>query len=90
MKSILSSLGERISIGESFGIYNLKGYSIDIAMPRKEDNRGDGHKDFDICVDPFIGTYKAALRRDFTFLILNSYQKIGCKITDLWILHPII
>ena len=41
LKSILSSLGERISIGESFGIYNLKGYSIDIAMPRKEDNRGD-------------------------------------------------
>ena len=67
LESILDSLGERISIGESFGIYNLKGYSIDIAMPRKEDNRGDGHKDFDICVDPFIGTYKAALRRDFTF-----------------------
>lgn len=67
LESILNSLGERISIGESFGIYNLKGYSIDIAMPRKEDNRGDGHKDFDICVDPFIGTYKAALRRDFTF-----------------------
>ena len=67
LESILDSLGERISIGESFGIYNLKGYSIDIAMPRKEDNRGDGHKDFDICVDPFIGIYKAALRRDFTF-----------------------
>ncbi len=67
LEEILDSLGERISIGESFGIYNLKGYSVDIAMPRKESNRGSGHRDFDICVDPFIGTYKAAMRRDFTF-----------------------
>lgn len=64
--AILDSLGERITIGENFGIYNLKGYSLDIAMPRKEKNRGAGHKDFEICVDPFIGTYKAALRRDFS------------------------
>lgn len=66
LEAILDTLGQRISIGESFGIYNLKGYSLDIAMPRKEENRGRGHRDFDICVDPFIGTYKAALRRDFT------------------------
>lgn len=66
LEKILDSLGQRISIGESFGIYNMKGYSLDIAMPRKEENRGRGHRDFDICVDPFIGTYKAALRRDFT------------------------
>lgn len=66
LEAILDSLGKRISIGESFGIYNLKGYTLDIAMPRKETNRGSGHRDFDICVDPFIGTYKAALRRDFT------------------------
>lgn len=63
---ILDSLGERIEIGESFGIFSLKGYSIDIAMPRKETNRGHGHRDFDICVDPFITTENAAKRRDFT------------------------
>lgn len=28
LASSLDSLGERISIGESFGIYNLKGYSL--------------------------------------------------------------
>ena len=66
LEKILDSLGERVSIGESFGIYQLKGYPLDIAMPRKEEKRGVGHKDFDICVDPFIGTQKAALRRDFT------------------------
>ena len=66
LEEILDGLGERISIGESFGIFNLKGYSVDIAMPRKETMRGVGHRDFDIFVDPFIGTEAAARRRDFT------------------------
>ena len=66
LEEILDSVGKRIEIGESFGIYNLKGYDIDIAMPRKEYVIGSGHKDFDILVDPFIGTYNAAKRRDFT------------------------
>lgn len=66
LETILDRLGERLTIGESFGIYNLKGYSLDIAMPRKETLRGRGHRDFDIFVDPFIGTEGAARRRDFT------------------------
>ena len=81
LESILDTLGERISIGESFGIYSLKGYTLDIAMPRKEDNRGSGHRDFDICVDPFIGTYKAALRRDFTINALLEEILTG-KVID--------
>jgi tRNA nucleotidyltransferase (CCA-adding enzyme) len=35
-------------------------------MPRREKATGRGHRDFEIEVDPFIGTYKAARRRDFT------------------------
>ena len=66
LAAILDSLGQRITIGESFGIFNLKGYSVDIAMPRKESARGLGHRDFDIFVDPFIGIEGAARRRDFT------------------------
>lgn len=77
LERILDSLGQRISIGESFGIYNMKGYSLDIAMPRKEENRGRGHRDFDICVDPFIGTFKAALRRDFTINALMQNVLTG-------------
>ena len=67
LEEILDTLGERIAMGESFGIFGLKGYSLDIAMPRKEEARGQGHEDFDIFVDPFIGTEAAARRRDFTF-----------------------
>ena len=66
LKDILDALGQRITIGESFGVFNLKGCHLDIAMPRKEEARGMGHKDFDIFVDPFIGTRAAACRRDFT------------------------
>lgn len=66
LEVILDSLGSRISIGESFGIFSLKGCHLDIAMPRREEARGKGHRDFDILVDPFIGTEAAASRRDFT------------------------
>ncbi len=66
LEEILDRIGEKITVGESFGVYGLKGHSIDIAMPRKEEMTGRGHRDFDICVDPFLGTRKAAMRRDFT------------------------
>lgn len=66
LEEILDSLGSRMAIGESFGIFGLRGYSLDIAMPRKEKLRGTGHKDFDVFVDPFIGPEAAARRRDFT------------------------
>lgn len=66
LKGVLDSLGQRMDIGESFGIFGLKGYSLDIAMPRRESCRGSGHRDFDIFVDPHIGTLGAAKRRDFT------------------------
>lgn len=66
LADILDRFGQRITIGESFGVFGLKGWELDIAMPRKETARGLGHRDFDICVDPFIGTESAARRRDFT------------------------
>ena len=66
LEQILDSIGERVTIGQSFGVYALKGCELDIAMPRRERQRGAGHRDFDIIVDPFLGAEKAAKRRDFT------------------------
>lgn len=77
LENILDSLGTRVSLGESFGIYNMTEYTLDIAMPRTEDSRGAGHRDFDICVDPYIGTYKAARRRDFTINALMQNVLTG-------------
>ncbi|MBQ6019633.1 MAG: tRNA nucleotidyltransferase [Clostridia bacterium] len=77
LEEILDTLGERLSIGESFGVYNLKHCGVDIAMPRKEKLIGRGHKDFDVFVDPFIGTEKAAVRRDFTINALMQNVLTG-------------
>ena len=74
VENILDSLGHRRSMGESFGIYSLDGYDVDIALPRKEKCCGRGHRDFDVLVDPFIGEEKAAIRRDFTINAL--YENI--------------
>ena len=66
LEEILDSLGERITIGASFGVFGLRHYGLDIAMPRTEKATGRGHRDFAVFVDPYIGTQKAARRRDFT------------------------
>ena len=66
LEHILDSLGERLTMGDSFGIMGLRHYELDIAMPRSEMATGRGHKDFAVFVDPFIGEEKAARRRDFT------------------------
>ena len=64
--NILQQVGEPLAYGSSFGIYSLKGESVDIAMPRREHATGKGHRDFEISVDPFLGVAEAARRRDFT------------------------
>ena len=64
--NILEMIGEPLTFGKSFGVFALKGEDIDIAMPRRERATGTGHRDFDVEVDPYIGTREAARRRDFT------------------------
>ncbi len=81
LTKILDSLGERISMGESFGIFALRGYGLDIAVPRKEKAVGKGHRDFATFCDPMIGTFEAAKRRDFTFNALMMDVLTG-EITD--------
>lgn len=66
LERILDTLGERLTMGASFGIMGLRHYELDIAMPRSETATGRGHRDFAVCVDPFLGEEKAARRRDFT------------------------
>lgn len=63
---IISSVGEVLVYGSNFGIYSMKYSHLDVAMPRMEKSRGTGHKDFEVFVDPYIGTYEACKRRDFT------------------------
>ncbi len=66
LKEILSKFGTPIQYGSSFGIFSLKEVHIDIALPRKEKKVGNKHTDFVVDIDAFVGTKKAAMRRDFT------------------------
>ena len=69
---ILEKVGDPITFGKSFGVFALRKENLDIAMPRREHATGKGHRDFEIDVDPFIGTEGAARRRDFT---INSIMQ---------------
>ena len=77
LERILDSLGERLTMGASFGIMGLRHYELDIAMPRSETATGRGHKDFAVLVDPFLGPEKAARRRDFTMNALMQDALTG-------------
>ncbi len=81
LKELLSGLANVVTVGESFGIYSLRSYNIDVAMPRTEKATGRGHRDFETFVDPYIGPEKAASRRDFTINALMEDVLTG-EITD--------
>lgn len=66
LRNLLNKFGERLEHGKSFGVFGVKGFDIDIALPRKERCIGINHTDFDVTVDPFMSTYEGALRRDLT------------------------
>ena len=42
LEEILDDLGERTVMGASFGIFGLRHFDLDIAMPRKETATGRG------------------------------------------------
>ncbi len=77
LEEILDTLGERTEMGASFGVYGLKHLDLDIAMPRKEEATGRGHRDFAVFTDPWLGTEKAARRRDFTMNALMEDVRTG-------------
>lgn len=72
LKEICSEFGRVDDVGVSFGILKVHGYDLDIAMPRSERLIGEGHKAFEVNVDPFMTTKEAAMRRDFT---MNALMK---------------
>nr|WP_298572678.1 HD domain-containing protein [uncultured Mogibacterium sp.] len=66
LETVLKELGKPLRFGSAFGVYSLAGHQMDIALPRSERKAGNGHRDFEIEIDPFIGIKEAARRRDFT------------------------
>jgi len=83
LEEILDTVGERLQFGKSFGVYSIRGTSLDIALPRSEECIGKRHTDFKIDVNPYLGVEKAALRRDFTVNAIMQDVLTG-EITDTY------
>lgn len=82
LRNILDKFGARLEHGKSFGVFGVKGYNIDVSLPRRERCTGISHTDFDVTVDPTMSTYEGALRRDLTMNALMIDV-----LTDEWVDH---
>lgn len=69
VEEIVKGFGKASDVGRSFGIMKVfleNGIDIDVSIPRLDSKNGEGHKGFDVKVDPKMSIQEAALRRDFT------------------------
>lgn len=81
LESILRSLAPVEQVGRSFGVYKLKGWPVDVSLPRTEQRTGAHHRSFAVTVDPHLPLEKAARRRDFTVNALY-YDVLSDEILD--------
>ena len=66
LKSILEKKYQLDEVGKAFGVIRLRGLPVEIALPRTEVKTGQGHKGFNITMDPDLPFERAVMRRDFT------------------------
>ena len=81
--SLLSSRWTLNQVGASFGVVKLSHHDIDIALPRRENLIGRGHRDFAIAADPQMPVREAAARRDFTINAILLDPLTG-EVVDPW------
>ena len=70
-------------VGASFGVVKLRHRDVDIALPRRENREGAGHRDFSIASDPELSPAEAAARRDFTINAVMA-DPLSLEILDPW------
>lgn len=83
LREILARHGEVYEKGASFGVLGIRHSDLDVAMPRRERRTGEGHRDFDVSVDPFLSTREASMRRDFTINAMMRDVLTG-EVIDHW------
>ncbi|MBE6365618.1 MAG: HD domain-containing protein [Lentisphaerae bacterium] len=79
----LKNICEVDAVGMSFGVLKVKHFDIDIALPRKENKSGAGHRGFIVEVSPEMDFADAASRRDFTINAIMQDAITG-EIIDPW------
>jgi tRNA nucleotidyltransferase (CCA-adding enzyme) len=80
VEKIAGEFGSVKDVGKAFGILKLQhegGVELDISLPRTDSKIGEGHRGFEVKVDPQMSIAEAAKRRDFTFNALSKDPLTG-------------
>ena len=83
LREALSTKFDLDLVGASFGVFKLKGFDIDVALPRRETRLGLGHRDFETECDPSLSIEEASARRDFTINAIYEDPLTG-EVLDPW------
>ncbi|MDX2108930.1 MAG: polynucleotide adenylyltransferase [Verrucomicrobiota bacterium] len=83
LEHLLRTKYEVITVGKSFGVFKLRGFAIDVSLPRRERKTAPGHKGFVVEGDPQMGFPEAASRRDFTINAIMADPLTGELIDPL-------
>ena len=81
LMAVLGTVGDIDTVGQSFSVIKMKGYPIDVSVPRRDNKTGTGHKGFEVEADPFMSIADAARRRDFTMNAM-SFDPIAQTVYD--------
>jgi tRNA nucleotidyltransferase (CCA-adding enzyme) len=79
LEELLKSFGEVKLVGKSFGCYKID--NCDISIARVERKVTDGHKGFEIIVNPELSIEEACIRRDLTMNAI-LYSPIEKRLYD--------
>lgn len=70
LQAVLDEYGSVVAVGRSFGVLKVTDANskqvFDVALPRKENKSGQGHRGFIVESDENLSFAEASLRRDFT------------------------
>jgi tRNA nucleotidyltransferase (CCA-adding enzyme) len=83
VQEVLSRFGNVKEVGEQFGVLMIQDLDWDVALPRREQKTGEGHRGFDVVPDPTMSIEDAARRRDFTINSMSMDPLTGEVIDPL-------
>ncbi len=86
LEGLLAPLGTVHRVGRSFGVLKLRlpdGKELDVALPRRENRVGRGHRGFLVEPDPDLSPRDAAARRDFTINAM-AYDPLAAELLDFF------
>ncbi|MBO4491888.1 MAG: CCA tRNA nucleotidyltransferase [Lentisphaeria bacterium] len=83
IRSALLGRFELDLVGASFGVMKVRHHPVDLALPRRENKIGAGHRGFLVETCPDLDVAQAAARRDFTINAVMMDPLTG-EILDPW------